>query len=93
MGRNSKNILMELKKYFNLKYDSMNPYNEWLKRDITIIRTLDTIFEEEILRDYISSEMKEDLREIYQANIFEFRNKFAVITALLAMKLYFNNGE
>jgi len=92
-GKKFKKYFNGAKKYFNLKYDSMNPYNEWLKRDITIIRTLDTIFEVEILRDYISSEMKEDLREIYQTNIFEFRNKFAVITALLAMKLYFNNGE
>lgn len=81
------------KKYFNLNYDSMNPYNEWLKNDATIIQTLNAIFETEIIRDYISMEMKADLKEIYQANIFEFRNKFAVITALLAMKLYFYNGE
>ena len=92
-GKKFKKYFNGAKKYFNLKYDSMNPYNEWLKKDITIIRTLDAIFEAEILRDYISNEVKEDLREIYQANIFEFRNKFAVITALLAMNLYFNNGE
>lgn len=80
------------KKYFNLKYDSMNPYNEWLRNDETIIQSLNTIFETEINKDHVSNEMKIDLREIYQENIFEFRNKFAVITALISINLYFGNG-
>lgn len=92
-GKMFKKYYNGAKKYFNLKYDSMNPYNEWLKDDLTIIDTLDSIFVTEIVKDYVPAEMKIDLREIYQRNIFEFRNKFAVITALLAMKLYFGNGE
>ncbi len=92
-GKKFKKYFNGAKKYFNLKYDSMNPYNEWLKKDLSIIEALDAIFETEIIKDYIHNEMKTDLREIYRENIFEFRNKFAVITALLAMKLYFDDGR
>lgn len=81
------------KKYFNFNYDSMNPYHRWLSNDLTIINTLDTIFETEIESDYFDKEIKKDLTDIYNKNIFEFRNKFAVITALLAMKLYFDKGQ
>lgn len=89
-GKKFKKYFNGAKKHFGLNYDSMNPYNTWLKNDLSIIQTLDTIFDQEIKRDYISPEMKKDLKDIYIQNIFEFRNKFAVITALLAMKLYFN---
>lgn len=81
------------KKYFNLKYDSMNPYGQWLVKFPNIIETFDTIVKEESNASYIDIELKEDLLKIYKNNIFEFRNKFAVITALLALKLHFYNGE
>lgn len=92
-GKLYKKYFNGAKKYFGLNYDSMNPYNTWLKNDPSIIQTLDAIFEKEIKRAYISEEMKRDLKSIYAHNIFEFRNKFAVITALLSMKLYFKHVE
>lgn len=77
-------------KYFNLKYDSMNPYQQWLQKDLSIITTLDEIITLEIDKSYINEEMKNDLEKIYSDNIFEFRNKFAVATALLALKIHFD---
>ena len=92
-GKLYKKYFNGAKKYFGLNYDSMNPYNTWLRNDPSIIQTLDAIFEKEIQRTYISADMKKDLKSIYAHNIFEFRNKFAVITALLSMKLYFEHVE
>lgn len=88
-GKKIKKYINGGKKYFNLKYDSMNPYHQWLIKDLSIINTLDNVLESEIEASYISSELKEDLINIYNNNIFEFRNKFAVVTALLALKLHF----
>jgi len=34
-------------------------------------------------------QLKKVLLKIYKDNIFEYRNKFAVITVLLAIKLHF----
>lgn len=79
------------KKYFHLKYDSMNPYAIWAKKYDFILNTLDNILEEELQSDYIDSELRQDLRQIYNQNIFEYRNKFAVITALLGLKLHLRN--
>lgn len=78
------------KKYFNLKYDSMNPYNQWLREDPTFLKKMDFILETEIDKPYISEEFRKDLKEIYANDIFEFRNKFAVLTTLLSLKLYFD---
>src|SRR5699024_10726644 len=36
------------KKYLGVKYDSMNPYNQWLKEDPKIIKTMDRILEVEL---------------------------------------------
>lgn len=90
LGKNFKKYFNGAKKYFGLKYDSMNPYNQWLKDFPEIIQTFDNILEEEINKTYISDEIRKDLKEIYRKDIFEFRNKFAVVTALLAMKIYFD---
>jgi asparagine synthase (glutamine-hydrolysing) len=90
-GKQIKRYINGGKKYFGLKYDSMNPYNQWLKEDKTIIATLDSILNEEIEKNYLDLELKQDLKAIYEKNIFEFRNKFAVVTALLAIKLHFGD--
>lgn len=90
-GKTIKKYVNGGKKYFNLNYDSMNPYHKWLKEDLSIIHTLDSIISNEIDKFYIDKELKEDLITIYDNNIFEFRNKFAVATALLALKLHFDN--
>lgn len=76
------------KKYFNLKYDSMNPIGNWFKESPEILKTFDAIFNEHI-ELILDEELKSDLKEIYYDNIFEYRNKFAVITVLLAIKLHF----
>lgn len=78
------------KKYFGLKYDSMNPYNTWLKNE-SIMAKIDAIFNEEYQKSVLFQEIKEDLKKIYNKNIFEYRNKFAVITALVASRLYFED--
>ncbi len=77
------------RKYFNWNYESMNPYGTWVKQNKSIIRTLDKIVETETNKPYIDLEIAEDLKAIYKDNIFEFRNKFAVVTALYAIKLHF----
>lgn len=78
------------KKYFRLDYDSMNPYHIWLK-DKRLMDKLDGIFKEEWESSFLPREIKDDLRTLYNNNIFEYRNKFAVITALAATRLYFAN--
>ena len=76
------------KKYFNLPYDSMNPISNWASHDDEILKTLDAIFDGHI--HFISDkELKEDLKLIYKDDIFEFRNKFTIITVLLSLKLHF----
>ncbi|MGB3452321.1 MAG: asparagine synthase-related protein [Moheibacter sp.] len=88
-GKYYKKYINGGKKYFNLSYDSMNPYAIWIKEFPFILLTLDKILENELQRDYIDTELKSDLMKIYNDNVFEFRNKFAVVTALLALKLHF----
>ncbi len=77
------------KKYFHWQYDSMNPYGIWLKQNKKILAELDKIITREISNDLLPPEIKSDLQQIYNDNIFEYRNKFAVVTALLAVKLHF----
>jgi len=78
------------KKYFKLKYESMNPYQIWLNDYPSVLRTFDRILEAELEKPYLTKELKADLKSIYNNNIFEYRNKFAVITSLLAIKLHFD---
>lgn len=92
-GKKIKKYVNGGKKYFNLKYDSMNPYGQWVKNFPSILETFDTILKDESNASYIDIELKEDLIKIYENNIFEYRNKFAVITALLSLKLHFTNGK
>src|SRR5699024_5549478 len=76
------------KKYFGLPYDSMSPVNIWLKKDPHILKEFDKLFDENI--DLIKDEeLKTDLKEIYKNDIFEFRNKFSVLSALLGIKMHF----
>ncbi|MAZ73157.1 MAG: hypothetical protein CMC70_08400 [Flavobacteriaceae bacterium] len=90
-GKKFKKYFNGAKKYFKLRYDSMNPYNNWLTENPYIIETLDTILNQELQKNLLDKEIKRDLRKIYANNIFEFRNKFAVVTALLAIKLHFED--
>lgn len=90
-GKYYKKYFNGAKKYFHLNYDSMNPYAVWMKKHPFILETLNRILAEEIESPYIDSELKNDLRQIYNRDIFEYRNKFAVITALLALKLHFRD--
>lgn len=91
-GKIYKKYFNGAKKYFHLNYDSMNPYGVWMKKYPFILQTLDQIFEEEITSSYLDQELKSDLRQVYNQNVFEYRNKYAVITALLALKLHFKDG-
>lgn len=90
-GKKFKKLSNGAKKYFNFKYESMNPYGRWLVKYPIIINTLDQIVNNEIDKPYIDQELRTDLLSIYNENVFEFRNKFAVTTALLALKLHFDN--
>ena len=91
-GKMFKKYINGGKKYFNLNYESMNPYGQWLKKFPVIIDTFDHIVSAENIPDYLDTELKEDLIKIYNNNIFEFRNKFAVVTAILAIKLHFEEN-
>jgi asparagine synthase (glutamine-hydrolysing) len=91
LGFRLKKYLNGARKYFKLPYDSMNPYQTWLIKKPVMMQTLNQIFNEEIECYNLDTEIKEDLKKIYSKDIFEFRNKFAVITALLAIKLHFGH--
>jgi len=75
------------KKYLGLPYDSMSPINIWLKKDPSILQEFDRLFEENIglIQD---KEIQNDFRQIYKDDIFEFRNKFSVLSALLGLKMH-----
>lgn len=76
------------KKYFNLRYDSMNPIANWLRQNPGILKQMDAIFHQEISA-VTNNGLAEDLSKIYRNNIFEYRNKFTVIGILLSLKLFF----
>ena len=87
-GRLIKKYVNGGKKYFKLNYDSMNPITTWFKQNPKVLDEFDAIFERNL--QYIEDqELKADLKAIYQEDIFEYRNKFAVITVILAIKLHF----
>lgn len=76
------------RKYLGLPYDSMSPIHTWLKKDPSILQEFDRLFEENI--GLIQNKgIQKDFREIYKNDIFEFRNKFSVLSALLGIKLHF----
>ena len=76
------------KKYLGLAYDSMSPIHTWLKKDPSILQEFDRLFEENIglIQD---KEIQKDFRQIYKDDVFEFRNKFSVLSAVLGIKLHF----
>lgn len=88
-GRYIKKYVNGAKKYFKLKYDSMNPITNWFQANPNILNKFDEILKEniELIED---QELRKDLIQIYKNDIFEYRNKFAVITVLLAIKLHFH---
>lgn len=76
------------KKYFNLKYDNMNPIGTWFKENPSLLKEYDLVFKENI-HLLNNKEIEQDLSDIYDDSIFAFRNKFAALTAVLAIKLHF----
>lgn len=76
------------KKYFNLRYDSMNPIGTWFSEDPKLLQKFDTLFSFH-MENIEDKELKKDLRRIYDDNFFEYRNKFTVLTVLLSLKLHF----
>lgn len=89
-GRLIKKYVNGGKKYFGLKYDSMNPISNWFKKDPLILKEFDHLFNENI-HLIENQELRNDLMQIYKEDIFEYRNRFAVISVLLAIKLHFHN--
>lgn len=89
-GRLAKRYVNGGKKYLGLPYDSMSPVNTWLKQDATILKGFDRLFNEniELIKN---AELKKDLTLIYQDDIFEFRNRFSVLTVLLGIKMHFHD--
>jgi asparagine synthase (glutamine-hydrolysing) len=76
------------KKYFGLRYDSMNPIGVWFSEDPKPLMAFDAIFNEQF-EQVKNADLKKDLEQIYRNDIFAYRNKFAVITVLLSLKLHF----
>ena len=66
----------------------MNPITNWFKTNPNLLKQFNLIFEENIV-NIDNKELKADLKEIYNDDIFEYRNKFAVITVILAIRLHF----
>lgn len=87
-GKIAKKYVNGGKKYFNLRYNSMNPISTWFKENPLILQKFDTLYKENIhlIKD---TELRRDLEEIYKDDIFEYRNKFAVLSVLLSIKLHF----
>lgn len=89
-GRFYRKYLNGGKKYLGLKYDSMNPITTWIRQNPEILQTFDRLFAENI--DLIEdAELKKDLSDIYRADVFEYRNKFSVLTTLLGIRLHLHN--
>jgi len=88
-GRLIKKYVNGGKKYFGLQYDSMNPITNWFQVNPNLLKQFNLVYEENIV-NIEEKELKADLEKIYKDDIFEYRNKFAVITVLLAIKLHFN---
>lgn len=86
-GRLIKKYVNGGKKYLGWNYDSMSPISTWFKQDPTILGHFDRLFKENIglINDV---ELQNDLTAIYQADIFEYRNKFSVLSALLGVRLH-----
>ncbi len=76
------------KKYFKLRYDSMNPIDTWFIENPQILKKFDTVFNANI-NEVMDAELREDLRQIYKDDIFAYRNRFAVLSVLLSLKLHF----
>ena len=76
------------KKYFKWNYESMTPFSKWIKTNPAILENLNTIFNSEINK-IENLELKNDLETIFKADVFEYRNKFAVVTTLLAIKMHY----
>lgn len=87
-GRLAKKYINGGKKYFNLRYDSMNPIGVWFRENPGILQEFDKIFDSHI-NQITNTELRSDLEEIYRDDIFAYRNKFAVITVVLSLKLHF----
>lgn len=87
-GRLFKKYFNGGKKYLGLSYDSMSPIHIWLKSDLSILKEFDRLFEENIglIQE---QEIQDDFRQIYKDDIFEFRNKFSVLSVLLGLKMHF----
>lgn len=87
-GRLIKKYVNGGKKYFNLRYDSMNPIGTWFAENPNHLLEFDKIYNS-LIYDLGDAELQRDLEEIYKDNIFAYRNKFTVITVLLSLKLHF----
>ncbi len=87
-GRLAKRYINGGKKYMGLPYDSMSPVNIWLKNDPTILKEFDRLFNENI-NLITDAELKTDLTNIYRDDIFEYRNRFSVLSVLLGIKMHF----
>lgn len=76
------------KKYFGWAYDSMNPIETWIKKDPEILDEFDAVFTEniELVKD---RELQADLKKLYKNDVFEYRNRFSVLTVLLGIRLHF----
>lgn len=88
-GRLVKKYVNGGKKYLGLNYDSMNPINSWFKNNPKILKEFDSLFQDniELIRD---TELKKDLISIYKNDVFEYRNRFSVLTVLLGIKMHFH---
>lgn len=87
-GRLIKKYINGGKKYFRLRYDSMNPIDVWFNENPQILKEFDAVFDANI-NNVKDSELRADLSQIYNDDIFSYRNRFAVLTVLLSLKLHF----
>ncbi|MEN6328403.1 MAG: asparagine synthase-related protein [Syntrophomonas sp.] len=71
-----------------LSYDNMNPFDLWFRQNPAILKQLNELYINNIHIIH-NKELKNDLEEVYNCTVDRFmRNKFTVVTLLLALKMH-----
>lgn len=87
-GKLLKGINSRTRRLLKLNYDSMNPFDLWFMNNPAILKNLDNLFQQNI--EVISNNaLQKDFELVYSYRGDRFmRNKFTVITMLLALKMH-----
>ena len=81
-------LINVIRKWFKIKYDSMNPFDIWFKKNPTILEFLQESYDENIDILKFNQNLKRDIEEYFYFKSDRYkRNKF-VVTLLLSLKFH-----